>query len=77
MTIKSSTYQSLIDHAYDIEPKGFEVKDNTLYFQGMNCMNLVKEYGSPLKMSYLPKISDQIQNAQLNFQKALRNHEYE
>jgi len=40
-------------------------------------MDLVKEYGSPLKMSYLPKISDQIQNAQLNFQKALRNHEYE
>jgi len=77
MNPKYTTYLDLIDHAYDLEPKGFEVKNNLLYFQGINCMDLVAENGSPLKLSYLPKITTQIQKSQANFAKALKNHKYD
>lgn len=77
MIPKSTTYQALIEHAYDLEPKWFEVKDNVLYFQGINCMELIHNYWSPLKLSYLPKIATQIQKAKDNFKKALHNHDYD
>jgi len=50
--------------------------DNHLHFNGIDLMELVKEYGTPLKFSYLPKISSQIQKANQLFEKAITKHNY-
>jgi arginine decarboxylase len=76
MNYKSTSYQELIDQSYDIDKHGFEVKDNKLSFQDIDITKIVEKHGSPLKISYLPKISSQIQKAKENFKKALENHEY-
>jgi arginine decarboxylase len=76
MNYKSTSYQELIDHAYDLDIHGFKVKDNTLSFQDIDITKIIEKHGSPLKISYLPKISSQIKKAKKNFQKALINHEY-
>jgi arginine decarboxylase len=39
----------------------FKVIDNELYFHDIPMMDVIKQYGTPLKISYLPKISHQIQ----------------
>ena len=75
--MKKSSYAELIDQSYDLVQKWFEVVDGTTYFQGVSMMDIVKQYGSPIKISYLPKISSQIQKSQDNFAKALANHNYQ
>jgi arginine decarboxylase len=76
MIYQYATYRDLIDHAYDIDKKWFEVRNETLHFQGMDLMQLIKDHGSPLKISYLPKIAAQIQKANRIFGDALVNHQY-
>lgn len=71
-----TTYRDLIDHAYDIDKKWFEVKGDHLHFNGIDLMSLIEEHGSPIKISYLPKIASQIIQAKDIFQKAMINHEY-
>lgn len=71
-----NTYRDLIDHAYDIDKKGFEVKNDTLHFHGIDLMAMIWEHGSPLKLSYIPKIASQIQQATTIFNNAIKNHEY-
>ena len=39
--------------------------------------NLIKKYGTPLKLSYLPKIGSQINKAKQMFQNAIKKHKYE
>ena len=76
MNYKSTSYKELIDHAYDLDIHWFEVKDNKLSFQNIDITKIVEKHWSPLKISYLPKISSQIRKAKENFEKALINHEY-
>jgi arginine decarboxylase len=75
-SLQKTTYFELIDHAYDLNLKGFDVQDNALHFHGIDLMGIVKEYGSPLKISYLPKIVSQITKSQENFAKAIVNNNY-
>lgn len=76
MIHSSTTYRELIDHAYDIDKKWFDVVWNHLHFNGIDLMKLIEEHGSPIKISYLPKIASQIQQAKDIFHKAISNHEY-
>jgi len=76
MNYKSTSYQELIDQSYDIDKHGFEVRNNTLFFQNIDITKIIEKHGSPLKISYLPKISSQIQKAKEHFKKALKNHNY-
>ena len=62
---------------YDFPSKGFNIqKNNTLSFQGLDLMKLTKKYGSPLKITYLPKIKQQINQAVDLFSQAIKNHIY-
>ena len=40
-----------------------QVRDNELLFHDIDLMALVKKHGTPLRLTYLPKISSQIQRA--------------
>ena len=45
-------------------------------FHGIDLNGLVAEYGSPLKFTYLPKISENIVQAKKWFSQAMKKHEY-
>ena len=58
------------------EKEGFKVVDDELYFNEIPLMDIIKQYGTPLKISYLPKISSQIQKAKRLFNVAIAKADY-
>ena len=48
-------YQDLIEQTFDFPQESFEVIDNELYFNDIPLMDIIKQYGTPLKITYLPK----------------------
>jgi len=72
----STKYIDFINQTYKFPKEEFEVIEHKLFFHGLDLMSLVKEHGSPLKITYLPKISKNIANAQLWFKNAFAKHNY-
>lgn len=70
-------YIDLIQQTFDFPTKEFEVENNELYFNGVNLMEIIETYGTPLKLTYLPKISESIQNAKTYFNNAIQTHDYQ
>ena len=58
-------YNDLVDQTFEWPPKGFHSENNQLFWQGIDLMEVVKQYGTPLKISYLPKISENIKQSTL------------
>ncbi len=69
-------YSDLIKQSYEFPQNGFEMRDNELYFHDVRLTDTIKKYGTPLRISYLPKISQQIQKAQDLFRRAMERHNY-
>ena len=69
-------YIDLITQTYEFPQEEFEVIDDELYFNDIPLMDIIKQYGTPLKISYLPKISQNIQKARRWFNVALAKVEY-
>ena len=69
-------YFDLIDQTFDFPQEEFVLKNNHLNFHGINLMSLVEKYGTPLKFTYLPKISKNIQRAKQWFADAIKEHDY-
>ena len=69
-------YKDLIDQTFDFPTEEFVVKDNTLSFHGVNIMDLIAQYGTPLKFTYLPNISENISRAKSWFKHAMDAHDY-
>lgn len=69
-------YQNLIEQTFDFPQESFEVIDNELYFNDIPLMDIIKQYGTPLKITYLPKISSQIQKAKRMFNVAMAKADY-
>ena len=71
-----NSYADLIDQTYYFPQEGFDIKDGYLYFHGVSLQHLIEEYGTPFKLTYLPKIGDQIKKAKNLFKKAMRSNSY-
>ena len=69
-------YYDLIHQTFDWPQDGFELEDETLVWNNINLMDIIKQYGTPLKISYLPKISQQIQKAKMLFNVAMAKVDY-
>ena len=69
-------YVDLIEQTFEFPQEGFEVIDNSLHFNGVPLMNIIEQYGTPLKITYLPKISSQIQKATRLFNVAMAKAGY-
>jgi len=69
-------YVDLIEQSFDFPQDEFKVIDNELYFNNVALMDIIKQYGTPLKISYLPKISSQIQKAKRLFNVAMAKVDY-
>ncbi|MBF9255340.1 arginine decarboxylase [Pontibacter sp. 172403-2] len=69
-------YTDLIHQTFDFPTEEFTVENNELQFNGIPLMDIIREYGTPLKLTYLPKISSQIQRAKQFFKQGMENLDY-
>lgn len=70
-------YIDLIEQSFEFPQEEFEVIDNELYFHNIPLMDIIKQYGTPVKLTYLPKISEQIQKARRFFNVAMAKVDYQ
>jgi len=70
-------YIDLIEQSFDFPQEEFKVIDNDLCFHNVPLMDIIKQYGTPLKISYLPKITSQIQKAKRLFNVAMAKVDYQ
>jgi Diaminopimelate decarboxylase len=69
-------YIDLISQTYEFPQEEFDVEDNELLFNDVPLMDIIKQYGTPLKITYLPKISENIQKAKRWFNVAIAKSDY-
>src|SRR5690606_8279654 len=69
-------YIDLIEQTYEFPQEEFRLEDNKLQFHGIDLYGMVKEYGTPLKFTYLPKIAENIKRAKRLFAKAMKKYAY-
>ncbi|GCD80072.1 type III PLP-dependent enzyme domain-containing protein [Schleiferia thermophila] len=69
-------YIDLIQQTFDWPQDEFKLDEDTLLWHDINLMDIIKQYGTPLKISYLPKISQQIQKAKMLFNVAMAKVDY-
>src|ERR1035437_4146225 len=71
-----NSYKDLIEQTFYFPQEGFDVVDDSLHFNGVNLMDIIEQYGTPLKITYLPKITSQIQKAKRIFNVAIAKADY-
>lgn len=69
-------YIEFIDQNFDFPQEDFSVNDNELQFHGINIMDVINKYGTPLKFTYLPQISNNIQRVKTWFSEAFKKIKY-
>ena len=65
------SYQEFIENSFDFPNSEFTVENNWLKFNNLDLQKSISDFGSPLRLSYLPKIRNQIANAKTWFENAL------
>ncbi|MFN8277095.1 MAG: arginine decarboxylase [Chitinophagales bacterium] len=74
--VKNPKYKDLIEQTFDFPQKEFKVENNSLLFNNLPLMEIVEKYGTPLRITYLPKITQQIQRARRLFNSSIANLDY-
>lgn len=70
-------YIDLIEQTFDWPQNGFEVdEDGVLSFHDINLMEIIDKYGTPLRITYLPNISEKIKSARRLFNVAMAKVDY-
>ncbi len=69
-------YIDLIEQTFHFPQEGFRVSENELFFNDIPLMEIIEQYGTPLKITYLPKIGSQIQKAKKIFKVAMAKADY-
>lgn len=69
-------YLDLIDQTFYFPQEEFTLDQDQLKFHGIDLMELVKNYGAPLKFTYLPQISNNVNRAKYWFREAIKKHQY-
>lgn len=69
-------YIDLIDQTFDFPQNEFNLREDRLFFHGIDLMRLISEFGTPLKFNYLPQITNNIQRAKGWFREAINNQGY-
>jgi arginine decarboxylase len=70
-------YIDLIEKTFDFPTPIFKVENNELYFNDVNLMDILHQYGTPIRLTYLPKIGEQIEKARSLFKTAIEKNGYE
>jgi arginine decarboxylase len=72
----NTKYIDLINQTFDFPQEEFTLNEDQLQFHDVNLMELVAQYGAPLKFTYLPKISENIHRAKTWFAKSMNEQNY-
>ncbi|MBR9920434.1 MAG: arginine decarboxylase [Bacteroidetes bacterium] len=72
----ANRYFDLIDQTFYFPQEGFDIMGGELVFNGIPLMYLIGKYGTPLKLTYLPKIGMQIKRAKNLFNRAIKSKGY-
>lgn len=73
----TNRYFDLIDQTFYFPQEGFDIdNEGYLMFNGVPLNHLIEKYGTPIKLSYLPKIGHQIKKARNLFTRAMRSMGY-
>ena len=73
----NNTYTDLVKQTFHFPQEGFHLQDNYLQYNHVDVKALIDKYGTPLKLTYLPKIGMQINKAKQMFANAFKKHKYE
>jgi arginine decarboxylase len=73
----NNSYSDLVNQTFNFPQEDFTVTDNFLSYNGLDLKGLIEKYGTPLKLTYLPKIGSQINKAKQMFATAFKKHKYE
>ncbi len=71
-----SSYTNLIEQTFEFPTLEFNVQNDHLQFNNVPLMDIIEQYGTPLKLTYLPKIGEHIGNAKFYFKNAFKRFNY-
>ena len=69
-------YSDLIEQTIDFPTDEFSLDGENLLWYGVDLMELIKQYGTPLRLAYLPKIDENINISLLLFNVAIAKADY-
>lgn len=72
-----SRYIDFVKNTFDFPKEEFAIEQNELLFHGVSLMKIIEKYGTPLKITYLPKIHKQITQARKWFHDAIKSNNYQ
>ena len=72
----NTKYFDLINQSFDFPQEEFTLEESKLRFHDIDLMQLVEQYGAPLKFTYLPQISTNIERAKKWFNDAIKKYDY-
>ena len=70
-------YLGFLTQSYYFPSDVFSVFEDELYFHNVNLMELIETYKTPLRFTYLPRISQKIGEATMWFEEAINSLNYE
>jgi arginine decarboxylase len=70
------SYYEFVKQSAGFPQSDFDVIEDELYFHNINLMEMLETYGTPLKFTFLPAISNKIKEARLLFQQAMLKNDY-
>jgi len=72
----TNRYFDLIDQTFYFPQEGFDIDDGYLVFNSIPLKHLIEKYGTPLKLTYLPKIGSQTKRARNLFNRSIKSLGY-
>lgn len=70
------SYFDLIEQTFVFPTNEFRVEGDELLFNNIPLMDIIREHGTPLKITYLPKISEHIRYSKEIFSRAMQKYGY-
>ena len=69
-------YIDLIEQTFDFPRDEFKLEADKLLWNDLPLTDLLEKHGTPLRITYLPKIGEKIDLARNSFNKAITEHQY-
>ncbi|HNI06124.1 MAG TPA: arginine decarboxylase, partial [Flavobacteriales bacterium] len=70
-------YIDLIEQTFDFPKDEFKLVNEQLTWNDLPLMRIIEKHGTPLRITYLPKIGEKIDQARACFAKGFREHGYQ
>ncbi|HDR68574.1 MAG TPA: arginine decarboxylase [Bacteroidaceae bacterium] len=71
-----NNYFDLVEQTYYFPQEGFDLHEGYLTFYGVSLKYLIKKYGTPFRLIYLPRIGEQIKRSRNLFNRAIKASNY-